>query len=55
MLVSGSTVSELPISSSKEMLYRLNGEIIRITLYRESEVEIALSIQQSSEVSLKLE
>ena len=55
MLVSGSTVSELPISSSREMLFRSNGEIIRVTLYRESEVEITLSIQQAPELDLNLE
>ena len=46
MLVSGSTVSELPISSSKEMLNRSNGEVISITLSLKPTVEITLNLDK---------
>ena len=56
MLVSGSTVSELPISSSKDMLNKYNDEIIRVNLnINEQDTGIVLSIQQSSEVAFSIE
>ena len=56
MLVSGSTVSELPISSSKDMLNKSNDEIIRISLnIQEQNPNITLNIQQSSEISLLID
>ena len=56
MLISGSTVSELPISSSKDMLNKYNDEIIRVNLnINEQDTGIVLSIQQSSEVAFSIE
>ena len=55
MLVSGSTVSELPISSSKDMLNKYNDEIITVSLNISEDSDILLSIQQSSEVDLSIE
>ena len=56
MLVSGSTVSELPISSSKDMLNKYNDEIIRVNLnINEQHSDVVLSIQQSSEVAFSIE
>ena len=56
MLGSGSTVSELPISSSKDMLNKYNDEIIKVNLnINEQESGIVLSIEQFSEINLSIE
>ena len=56
MLISGSTVSELPISSSKDMLNKYNDEIISISLnIQEQNPNITLNIQQSSEITLLID
>tara|TARA_B100000745_G_scaffold243183_1_gene165490 strand:+ start:17 stop:187 length:171 start_codon:yes stop_codon:yes gene_type:complete len=56
MLISGSTVSELPVSSSKDMLSKYNDEIISLILnIKEQDPDIMLSIQQSSEITLSIE
>ena len=56
MLVSGSTVSELPVSSSKDMLNKYKDEIIRVNLnINEQDSDIVLNIKQSLEVTLSID
>jgi len=56
MLVSGSTVSELPISSSKDMLNKSNDEVFSITLsIKLQDSGVTLNVQQSSEIILSIE
>ena len=56
MLVSGSTVSELPISSSKDMLNKSNDEVFTITLnIKLQDSGITMNVQQSSEITLSIE
>ena len=55
MLVSGSTVSELPVSSSKDMLNKYNDEIIRVNLnINEQDSDIVLNIKSLSKINKPL-